>query len=242
MVKPNDRKLADGVTPRWPVVNVELKEKNYTSGGIMCPKDGYVVFRDSELMCGNLCKPTVGGSKEGLLYTLLRECSQEAAAELLNRVAKLSARWIGDRGFSIGIDDVTPTSKVSQVKAQLLAKGYQTCDDKIALFQKGKLPSMSGCNEEQTLESLLLGELSQIREDAGAVCLKELDQNHCAPLIMAVCGSKGSKINISQMVACGQRSTHTLMHGISHCVWSLRADCLCALLWFVSVSQWVSRP
>lgn len=140
-------------------------------------------------------------SQAGLLYILLREFSSQHAARLLNRVAKLSARWIGDRGFSIGIDDVTPTPRVNEVKRALLNKGYATCDEKIGLFKRGKLPPQSGCNEEQTLESLLLGELSQIREDAGAVCLKELNQWYCAPLIMAVCGSKGSKINISQMVA-----------------------------------------
>ncbi len=194
--------------------------------------------------------------KAGLLYILLREFSNVAASTLLNRVAKLSARWIGDRGFSIGIDDVTPTAKVNQVKASLLSKGYSTCDDKIALFKRGKLPPMSGCNEEQTLESLLLGELSQIREDAGAVCLKELDQNHCAPLIMAVCGSKGSKINISQMVACGQ---FFVLEGMQ-CKQSQPASAVSALIlcakscfdahcfslfssaFFSLCAQWASRP
>ena len=195
LVRPNNE-------AKWPVVSVELKEKNYTNNTIMCPRDGYVVFRNSQLMCGNICKPTVGGDKSGLLYTLLREFSSKHAATLLNRVAKLSARWIGNRGFSIGIDDVTPTERVNATKEKLLEKGYNTCDEKISLFKRGKLPPQSGCNEEQTLESLLLGELSQIREDAGAVCLKELDYNFNSPLIMAVCGSKGSKINISQMVAC----------------------------------------
>ena len=170
LVRPN-------ASAQWPVVNVELKEKNYTSDTVMCPRDGYVVFRDSELMCGNICKPTVGGDKAGLLYILLREFSSQHAARLLNRVAKFSARWIGDRGFSIGIDDVTPTPRVNETKAKLLAKGYSTCDEKISLFKRGKLPPQSGCDEEQTLESLLLGELSQIREDAGAVCFKELDYN-----------------------------------------------------------------
>jgi DNA-directed RNA polymerase III subunit RPC1 len=41
----------------------------------------------------------------------------------------------------------------------------------------------------------------------GGVCLKELDPNYNSPWIMAVCGSKGSKINISQMVSCvGQQA------------------------------------
>jgi hypothetical protein len=231
LVKPNN-------DAHWPIVSVELKEKNYTSNTVMCPRDGYVVFRESQLMCGNICKPTVGGDKQGLLYTLLREFSSRHAAELLNRVAKLSARWIGNRGFSIGIDDVTPTARVNETKRGLLAKGYGSCDEKISLFKRGKLPPQSGCNEEQTLESLLLGELSQIREDAGAVCLRELDYNYNSPLIMAVCGSKGSKINISQMVACVAGSTLvTLGSGMSRRIDTLPVDGGVSVLGFADGHQ-----
>jgi DNA-directed RNA polymerase III subunit RPC1 len=49
-------------------------------------------------------------------------------------------------------------------------------------------------------------ELSVIRDKAGDACLKNLDR-HNSPLIMAICGSKGSFINISQMIACvGQQA------------------------------------
>jgi DNA-directed RNA polymerase III subunit RPC1 len=51
------------------------------------------------------------------------------------------------------------------------------------------------------LQAKLTGELSRIRDDAGQICFTELGR-HNTPLIMAKCGSKGSKINISQMVAC----------------------------------------
>jgi DNA-directed RNA polymerase III subunit RPC1 len=52
----------------------------------------------------------------------------------------------------------------------------------------------------------VLGILSTVRETAGTVCLQELPR-HNSPLIMALCGSKGSTINISQMVACvGQQA------------------------------------
>jgi DNA-directed RNA polymerase III subunit RPC1 len=43
--------------------------------------------------------------------------------------------------------------------------------------------------------------LSKIREDVGTVCFSELSKFN-SPLIMSLCGSKGSKINVSQMVAC----------------------------------------
>ncbi|KAF7660180.1 hypothetical protein LDENG_00287920, partial [Lucifuga dentata] len=54
--------------------------------------------------------------------------------------------------------------------------------------------------------ALILKELSVIRDRAGSACLRELDKSN-SPLIMALCGSKGSFINISQMIACvGQQA------------------------------------
>ena len=45
-----------------------------------------------------------------------------------------------------------------------------------------------------------------IRESAGKSCKKELHDTN-SPLTMALCGSKGSFINISQMIACvGQQA------------------------------------
>eukprot|EP01084_Bolivina_argentea_P218353 370563_1 len=49
--------------------------------------------------------------------------------------------------------------------------------------------------------------LSQIREDLGKECISNLSYYYNAPLIMAECGSKGSKINISQMIACVGQQT-----------------------------------
>ena len=58
-----------------------------------------------------------------------------------------------------------------------------------------------GCNAEQTLESECVGLLSDIRDNIGKSCLLSLPRTNY-PLIMATCGSKGSAINICQMMAC----------------------------------------
>lgn len=44
------------------------------------------------------------------------------------------------------------------------------------------------------------GELSKIRDKAGEILRKKLPKYN-APLIMAICGSKGSDINLCQMIA-----------------------------------------
>ena len=66
-------------------------------------------------------------------------------------------------------------------------------------MEKGRLPCQPGCSEEETLEAVILKELSVIRDHAGKSCLKELHPSN-SPLVMALSGSKGSFINISQMI------------------------------------------
>ena len=190
-------------------VNLEVAEKQYSKKDTraMCPNDGYVVIQNSEIVAGQLGKATLGsGNKAGLFYVLNSEYGAFVAATAMNRVAKLSARWLGQRGFSVGIDDVTPGHILQAEKAQVVARGYADCDERIAAYKKGTLALQPGCDAEQTLEAEVLGILSTVRETAGNVCLRELPK-HNAPLTMALCGSKGSTINISQMVACvGQQA------------------------------------
>ncbi|KAG6487428.1 hypothetical protein ZIOFF_056014 [Zingiber officinale] len=88
-------------------VNLIVKEKIYTKYETMCPSDGYVYFRNSELISGQVGKATLGNdNKDGLFSVLLRDYNSHAAASCKNRLAKLSARWLWNHGFSVGIDDV----------------------------------------------------------------------------------------------------------------------------------------
>jgi len=87
----------------------------------MCVKDGYVCIQNSELICGQLGKGVLGGgNKAGLFYVLNSEYGAKCTAEAMNRVAKLSARWLGTRGFSIGIDDVTPGARLASEKGKVV--------------------------------------------------------------------------------------------------------------------------
>lgn len=75
-------------------------------------------------------------------------------------------------------------------------------------YEAGDLVLKAGCNAEQTLESNLNKELSNIRGEAGDILVSQLPRYN-APLIMALCGAKGSNINLSQMIACvGQQTVN----------------------------------
>ena len=152
-------------------VNFEMKEKNYDSNKKLkhfCPNDGWVAFRNSELISGNVAKKTIGdGSKSGLLYILLRDINAQAAAGFMDRFARLCSRYFGFFwGFSIGISDVSPSAKLRKVKFDILSEGYEKAEDAIRKYEEGTLELRPGCDLLQSLEEILNGILGKLRESA----------------------------------------------------------------------------
>ncbi|KAI1372952.1 beta and beta-prime subunits of DNA dependent RNA-polymerase [Hypoxylon crocopeplum] len=167
----------------------------------MCPNDGWLVVRNSEVMCGRMDKSTVGaGKKESIFYVILRDFGPDAAITAMNRLAKLCARMLTNRGFSIGIGDVYPSPALTEKKQALVNEAYEASDVLIEQFNTNKLEKAAGCSMEETLENKISGTLSKVRQAAGDYCIQTLSKNN-APWIMASSGSKGSNINVAQMVA-----------------------------------------
>jgi len=189
------------------LANLETKGKSYTSNREFCQHDSYVIIRNSELLAGSMDKSTMGsGSKANIFYVLLRDFGEDAACVAMWRLARVASWFLMNRGFSIGIGDVTPSASLMKHKKGLVESGYKMCDQYIKQLGEGTLPCQAGCSEEETLEANILHELSTIRDKAGKASLTALDKSN-APLTMALCGSKGSFINISQMIACvGQQA------------------------------------
>ncbi|KAI9297500.1 beta and beta-prime subunits of DNA dependent RNA-polymerase [Neoconidiobolus thromboides FSU 785] len=188
------------------MVNLESKcrtfENDKTRIPDMSPNDGYLVIRNSEVMCGVMDKATVGdGNKNSLFYVILRDYGPIQTAECMNRLAKLCARWLANHGFSLGISDVMPGTNLLSLKHKEITAAYNKCDELILKHKTGNLTLQAGCDEDQTLEAQISGTLSKVRDAMGQVCITELNKYN-APLTMALCGSKGSKINVCQMVAC----------------------------------------
>ncbi len=191
-----------------PGLSFETQEKFYSNEDrFMCQYDGYVCFNKGELMCGQLGKKTLGGDgKQTLFYVLIRDHSSEFATKCMSRLAKFSARYIGDRGFSIGIEDVTPPQRLLDLKQGILKDGGRLADEQIAQYKSGSIRLKPGCDALQSLESEVNGLLGKIRQRCGDEAMRELSYFNAA-LCMAQCGSKGSVLNISQMIACcGQQS------------------------------------
>lgn len=188
-------------------INLRVKGKSYTKDEELCVEDSFIVVYNSELLAGTLDKSIIGsGSKSSIFYVMLRDFGEQSAADGMWRLSRIAPWFLSNHGFSIGISDVTPGQGLIKEKEKLLKEGYIKCDQFIEDFTNGTLQTQPGCTAEETLEAIILRELSVIREHCGKACRQELNKSN-SPLTMAVCGSKGSFLNISQMIACvGQQA------------------------------------
>jgi DNA-directed RNA polymerase III subunit RPC1 len=185
---------------------LEFPPKEYGYPPDMAPNDGYLVIVNSEIMCGVFDKNTVGdGKKNSVFGVILRDYGSDEASKAMNRLAKVSARWLANQGFSLGINDVIPGKMLRSQKEEMVEEAYAKCDENIALAKIGKLDNQPGCDQEATLEVLISGLLSGVRAAVGEICMSELSRAN-APLVMATCGSKGgfgasSKMKVNTLIA-----------------------------------------
>ncbi|EER37860.1 DNA-directed RNA polymerase III largest subunit [Histoplasma capsulatum H143] len=159
--------------------------------------DGWLCIRNSEIMCGVMDKSTIGsGKKDSVFYVMLRDFGPDVASEGMNRLSRLSARWLTNLGFSIGITDVYPGEKLLEEKHHIVEHAYAQCDEVIQLFKNGKLEKAPGCDEQMTMENAISGLLSKVRQQAGEICIAELSRWN-SPLIMATSGLMKSLEDLS---------------------------------------------
>ncbi|CAD6884991.1 unnamed protein product [Tilletia caries] len=184
------------------IINLEAQCKKFdkpAKGQIadMSPNDGFLVIVNSEVMCGVMDKHTVGeGRKNSVFGVLLRDYGCDAAIQAMNRLAKMCARWLTNKGFSLGINDVMPGENLRATKESRIRDAYVEAASMIDKAKKGLLENMAGASQEETLESNIQGKLSDVRQKCADACMEELSR-HNAPLIMAYCGSKviaGSRV------------------------------------------------
>lgn len=66
-------------------------------------KDTFVLIRNNQLLTGALDKTLLGSeSKCSIFYTLLRDWGEQHAIDGMWRLARISAVFLSNRGFSIG--------------------------------------------------------------------------------------------------------------------------------------------
>lgn len=163
--------------------------------------DSEVIIRNGELLSGILCKKALGTSSGGLIHKTWTEGSPTAACDLISNIQFMSNMWLVDNGFSVGIKDCVNANDVQErvdgIVTECIRDAHRTIDQ--ALEQK-RAPA--------TYEHSMNNILNRARDSSGRYVQQQMTASNNL-YSMVTGGSKGSVINIAQIMACvGQQNVN----------------------------------
>jgi DNA-directed RNA polymerase II subunit RPB1 len=162
--------------------------------------DTSLLIMGGELILGVVTKKIVGASAGGVIHIIFNQLSPADAVKFFNTCQRIVNWWLLHHGFSLGIGDAVPDPKTAQKIADEVADAKQKVEDIIAEATKDALEPLPGMTVRGTFESKVQKFLNEGREGGGAAAQKSLkDHNNVVQTVIS--GSKGSTVNIAQMVS-----------------------------------------
>ncbi|KAJ1914006.1 DNA-directed RNA polymerase II core subunit rpo21 [Mycoemilia scoparia] len=164
------------------------------------PGDTRVIVEDGELICGIICKKTVGSSESGLIHVIMSEQGWRSAMNFFNTTQRIIDHWFLHNSFSIGIGDTLTDAETMFNVNSIIQEAYDRVDVLINEAQYDELQPEPGMTFRESFEKKVNNQLNLARDSAGKLVQRRLKEDNNVRQ-MVVSGSKGSYINVSQMTA-----------------------------------------
>ena len=186
-----------------PSVNLKKKNKSYDTQESV---KNIIDIRNGDVISGVFDKNILGAAEQGLIHIIFNECGMERTQQFLDDIQGIVTNWILKSGFSVGIGDLVPDQSSQNKMKDIINEKKRNVIEIIEHVHKGILENKSGKSIVEEYELQILKTLNAATMDTGKVALKHLNSNN-RMLNMVISGSKGSEINMGQMIACvGQQA------------------------------------
>ena len=148
---------------------------------------------DGILVKGPLGKKALGRSHGSIIHRLYNDYGPDRCCQFINELQRINHEWFGSQGFSIGIGDM----RISDETAERVRQECADVDDKAEALR-----NKHGADAEGRINRML----NQTRDSMGLIAQTAMSKDNCLGL-MVKSGSKGSMVNILQIMACvGQQN------------------------------------
>ena len=155
---------------------------------------------------GTLNKSLMGGKEQGLIHIIYNDLGQDECELFLNNVQNLITKFMLIYGYSIGIGDLIANNKTTIDISEIIKNKKKEVIEIIENIHNNTFINESSKDNNTQFEIQILKSLNQAIGNAGNIGIEQLPSNNRL-LNIIESGSKGSNLNIGQMIACvGQQS------------------------------------
>ena len=171
------------------------------------PKDDSLLISNGQLLTGRVSSKLIGAKTTcGLTHIIWEEHGPEGARDFLNQLQRVCNYWMLQRGFSCGISDTISDADTNKRISEKIDDAEKAVMEEIAKLALGKLVADPDKTVQMTFESHVNARLNKALDEAGKTALDKLSPLNSIK-VMSDAGSKGNKVNISQITGClGQQN------------------------------------
>ena len=181
-------------------VNLQKPNSNYDDC-IECEKhQNMVKIVEGKLVSGIMDNHILGGKDGGLIHTTFNDYGKQQTKYLLDGVQNIITKFMVQSSFSIGIGDLVARRNAMIEMETVIKDKKRRVIEIIEQVHNGVLENNSGKPLSDEFEIQVNKHLNQAVGEAGKIAITQLpSSNRMINIVKS--GSKGSVINIGQMIA-----------------------------------------
>ena len=161
---------------------------------------------NGEIKSGQFDKKVLGATSKGLIQTIYNDFGYKKTVDFINNLQNIVTDYMKLTSYSVGISDLIANTDTNDKISQKLFEKKQKVINLINETHLGILKNEKGNTNDIEFETKVNEILNSARDEAGKIGKNSLDKNNRF-VIMVNAGSKGSSLNIAQMISClGQQN------------------------------------
>ena len=175
-------------------------------------------IKNGQYLRGQMEKGVLGGGTKGLIQRICNDFGNFASANFIDDLQNIITEYMKSSAYSVGISDLIADEKTNQDIIKIITDKKMDVKNLIDQTQIGVFENKTGKSNEEEFETQVNNILNQASSEAGKVGLTSLSKDNRF-VIMVSAGSKGSDLNISQMISClGQQNVDgkRIPYGFDH--------------------------
>lgn len=189
-----------------PPLSMKYKTKAFKEDDDAKTSNAIIEIRNGAYIRGQMDKSVMGARTKGLLQRVCNDFGNMASAKFIDDLQNVVTEYMKSSAFSVGVSDLISNQKTNDEIIQVITKKKTDVKNLINQVQIGIFENNTGKTNEEEFETQVNSILNQATSEAGKIGLKSLGKDNRF-VIMVNAGSKGSDLNISQMISClGQQN------------------------------------
>ena len=200
-----------------PNVNIQCGNSSYDPSNDKTDEN-YVKIEHGEIKQGIFDKKIYQSMSTGLIHTVFNDNGAQECTDIFDNTQKLICDWLVYDGFSVGMSDLMIDGKTTKALKDVARTLKQDVYAEIRKIHTKEFDNVSIKTNEERFEEIVNDHLNKATKEIGNIGMSTIDNSN-RMLNMIKAGSKGSRINLIQMVGClGQQSVEgkRISHGFDN--------------------------